>query len=98
MKWKKFSNRTIPLRSIRDADAKERMLFTRANTHDVKVENEAAVKAMNRLLKIRISCNWENDTTIYFQNWAMLEEDRGIAYSLQEEDQPVLAFLTEFER
>ena len=88
-----------PLISIRGSDFKGGMMFTGANTRNVKIEDDAVVKALNRLFqKQGYREIGKNDNTIYFQKWAMFEENRGIAYSVHKEDKPAIEFLTELER
>lgn len=84
--------------SINKSNIEKGMMFTGADTRNKKIEDEMVVKALDRLLKKRgYHVIGKNDNTVFFQKWAMLEEDRGIAYSINGEDKPSIEFLTKLE-
>jgi len=57
------------------------------NIRGMKIENEAVIKAINRLLKRRgYTVIGRYGNTVYFENGGMLARDRGIAYSISEEE------------
>ncbi len=70
-------------------------MFTGANTRDIKIEDSSVIKALNRLLKKRgYNIIGKDNNTIYFEKWFMFEESRGITYSINEANKPIIEFLT----
>ena len=73
-------------------------MFTGAYTRDKEIEDEAVIKSLNRIFGKRgYRVIGKNDNTIFFQEWAFLEKNRGIAYSINGEDKPVVEFLIKLE-
>lgn len=73
-------------------------MFTGVSTGDIKIEDKAVIKAINRLIKRRNYKMIERTgNTIYFEKWFFGEESHGIAFSVNGKDKPVIEFLTELE-
>ena len=81
--------------SISKLNYKKGFLFTSAN-RNVKIEDEAVVNAIERLYKKRgYKTIGRDNNTIFFEKWAFLEKNRGVAFSINGEDKPAVEFLTE---
>ena len=77
---------------------KEGYMFAGVNLRDIKIEDEAVVKAVNRLFNRRgYRVIEKRYGTISFEKWAMFEKDRGIVYSINGKDEPTLPYLTKLE-
>ena len=84
--------------NIDKSDFKKGVMFTGANTGDKEIEDEAVTKALKRLFEKReYRVIGRNDNTVFFQKWAFLEKECGIAYSINGEDKPVVEFLVKLE-
>ena len=84
--------------SVTASDIDRGIMFTGVASRNVTIEDEEVKNAIKRLLKkqgYRRIGRYGN--TIYFQVWTMLEQERGITYSIDGENNPALEFLTEFE-
>lgn len=93
-----FVNSDYSYINIDKSDLKKGVMFTGANTRDEEIEDEAVIKSLNRLLGKRgYRVIGRNDNTIFFQKWAFLEKDCGIAYSINGEDKPIVEFLIKLE-
>ena len=83
--------------SINKLNYKKGFMFTSANRM-AEIEDEAVAKVIERLYKKRgYKVIGRYGNTIFFEKWAFLERDRGIAYSINGEDKPVLEFLVKLE-
>lgn len=84
--------------SINKKLQKDGFMFTGVNTRDRNIENEVVVKAVNRLLRRRgYKSILKNGNTISFEKWSFFEQCRGITYSINGKDEPILQFLIELE-
>lgn len=80
--------------SIDKSSIENGVMFTGANTHYQKIENETVLKSLNRMLKNKkYKVIGKNDNTVFFQKWRLLEKDRGIAVSINKEEPPLVEFL-----
>lgn len=84
--------------SINESDFKKGIMFTGISTREVNIENETAMKAINRIFKRGYHLILKNGNTISFEKWCFGEEHHGLAYSINSEDEPVLQFLTELDQ
>lgn len=84
--------------SINKSELEEGLIFTGAGTRYQKIENASVIEVLDRLLSWggynRIT---KSNQTIIFEKWDWFEMDRGIAYPLCEENQPVVEFLIKAE-
>ena len=93
-----FIDSSNPEIYVRKSDFKDGKILTGDNMLYEKIENEAVIKAIGRIFKKQgYSVIGKNNNTIYFQKWSMFEEDRGIAYSINGNDKPIVEFLTKLE-
>lgn len=93
-----FINSGYSYINIDKSNIKKGTMFTGANTHDKRIEDDAVIKSLNRLFgKQGYHVIGRNDNTVFFQKWSFLEKDRGIAYSINGKDKPVVEFLIKLE-
>lgn len=76
---------------------KEGIISTGTNMRGKKIEDNAVVKAIERLFKRGYRKIGIYNNTIYFVKRIMFEEERGIAYSINGEDKPIVEFLTKLD-
>ena len=93
-----FINSGYSYINIDKSNIKKSTMFTGANTYDKRIEDDAVIKSLNRLFeKQGYHVIGRNDNTVFFQKWSFLEKDRGIAYSINGKDKPVVEFLIKLE-
>lgn len=72
------------------------VMFTGYLTGNVKIEDDTVIDAIERLFtKWKYDVIERSGNTISFQKWSNLDKGRGIAYSINGEDDPQLDFLTD---
>ncbi|MDE6150303.1 MAG: hypothetical protein K2F81_09500 [Ruminococcus sp.] len=93
-----FANCDYTTMYIKKSNYEKGIIFTSSDKFDIKIEDKAVIKAINRLIKRR---NYKmikrNGNTIYFEIWSFGEKSCGIAYSINGEAKPVIQYLTELE-
>lgn len=87
-----------PFVSISKSNIKTGEMFTGAYTEYQKIDDEAIVKAMKKLLNIgKYSVIGKSNNTVYFQKWSFIQKERGIAVALNKDSRPVVEFLIKSE-
>lgn len=83
---------------INKSDFRKNILYIGVAANEVKIDEEEVATAIVRLVKKRnYKVIKKNGNTIYFEKWFFGEECRGIAYSINRKDKPVIEYLTELE-
>lgn len=88
-----YSFISIDKRGIEDG-----VMFTGAYTRYQKIDDEIVLQALKRMLNTK-KCVviGKNHNTVFFQKWQFLDKDRGIAVSINEEEQIWVEFLIKSE-
>lgn len=74
-------------------------MFTGPYTWNKEIEDKTVIKALNYLFKIRgYHVVGRDGNTIFFQKYSVLGSDRGIAYSINGEDDPVVEFVVKLDK
>lgn len=74
----------------------EGYMFVNTEGGDILINNSDVVKAIGELKKRGYSSISKHENTISFVRWAVLDNGRGVAYSING-NEPVLQFLTKLE-
>ena len=76
----------------------EDKMFTGVETKDEKINDETVLKSLKYLFDYRGYMRiGKSGNTIYFDKWMFGEETRGLAYSINDTDEPIVEFLTNLE-
>lgn len=75
------------------------MMFTGPYTRDQEIEDKTVMKALNDLFKNRgYHVVGRDGNTVFFQKYSALGRDRGIAYSINGEDDPAVEFVVRLDK
>ena len=83
---------------IDKADCKKGVMFTGAQTREVKINDESVLDSVKILFYVRgYNAVGKNGNTVYFETWGLGGQHRGIAVTLNETSIPCVDFMIETE-
>lgn len=75
------------------------LMFTGPYTRGKEIEDKTVMKALNYLFKNRgYHVVGRDGNTVFFQKYSVLGSDRGIAYSINGEDDPAVEFVVRLDK
>lgn len=75
------------------------MMFTGPYTRDKEIEDTTVIKVLKDLLKNRgYHVVGRDGNTVFFQKYSVLGSERGITYSINGEDDPVVEFVVKLDK
>jgi len=93
-----LANLDYPYIYINKSCIKDGVMFTGANTRYQEIEDETVLNCLKKLLKNRkYLVIGKSDNTVFFEKWSFYEKDRGIAFSINKDEPPIVEFLVKSE-